>query len=114
MSKLYNLGCSVSYGNCASELNTLIDEHKSTSTYIADFNNLEEVNYASPGAGIDTVVRRLMTYDFEDGIYMIGLSHQQDFNMYLQEKKDIELKEKHLVKDQNYLLITLKQKSGMI
>ena len=79
MSKLYNLGCSVSYGNCASELNTLIDEHKSTSTYIANFNKLEEVNYASPGAGIDTVVRRLMTYDFEDGIYMIGLSHPARF-----------------------------------
>ena len=79
MSKLYNLGCSVSYGNCASELNTLIDDHKSTSTYIADYNNLKEVNYASPGAGIDTVVRRLMTYDFEDGIYMIGLSHPARF-----------------------------------
>ena len=37
MLKLYNLGCSFSYGNCASELNTLIDEHKSTSTYIAEF-----------------------------------------------------------------------------
>ena len=94
MSKLYNLGCSVSYGNCASELNTLIDEHKSTSTYIADYNNLKEVNYASPGAGIDTVVRRLMTYDFEDGIYMVGLSHPARFQYVSTREKRYRTKRK--------------------
>jgi len=85
MLKLYNLGCSFSYGNCAIEKNNF-DVHKSPATFIADEFNLEEVNYASPGAGIDTVVRRLMTYDYEDGIYMVGLSHSNRFQ-YLSTRK---------------------------
>ena len=39
---------------------------------------------------------------------------QKQSDIILALEKDIELKEKHLVEDQNYLEITLKQESGMI
>ena len=74
MSKLYNLGCSFAYGNCAPRRNKLCNEHKGPGTYIAKYFDRKEVNLARNGNSIDGVLRRLYTYDFEkDGIVLIGV-----------------------------------------
>ena len=96
MLKLYNLGDSFSYGNCAIEKNNF-DVHKSPATFIADEFNLLEVNFASPGASIDTIVRRLLTYGFDDeGIFMIGLSHSNRFQYSSTRKVDQSKKRRNI------------------
>ena len=42
MSKLYNLGCSFAYGNCAPRRNKLCNEHKGPGTYIAKYLDRKE------------------------------------------------------------------------
>ena len=66
MSKLYNLGCSFAYGNCAPRRNKLCNQHKGPGTYIAKYLDRKEVNLARNGNSIDGVLRRLYTYDTWD------------------------------------------------
>ena len=74
MSKLYNMGCSFAYGNCAKGRNILCDEHRSPGTYIAEYLNIHEVNLARNGFSIDGVLRRVYTTDFEkDSVVLIGV-----------------------------------------
>jgi len=74
MSKLYNMGCSFAYGNCAKRRNQLCNEHKGPGTFLAHYLNRSEVNLARNGFSIDGILRRVYTTDFEkDGIVLIGV-----------------------------------------
>lgn len=72
--KLYNLGCSFAYGNCAVYRDTLCSEHKSIGTVVARHLGYEEVNLARNGNSIDSITRRLFVEKFESNCFMlIGL-----------------------------------------
>jgi len=82
MTKLYNIGCSFSYGNCASKRNQLCDIHLSPGTLFADHLGIEECNIASPGLSLDGVLRRLYTFDFEPHSYfLVGLPPSNRFQV---------------------------------
>tara|TARA_B100001964_G_scaffold241986_1_gene315638 strand:- start:909 stop:1712 length:804 start_codon:yes stop_codon:yes gene_type:complete len=81
MKYLYNMGCSFAFGNCADKKNHICDTHLSPGTLLAKHLELKEVNYASPGAGIDTVLKRLYTHEFKDGVVLIGVPHSNRFQV---------------------------------
>ena len=81
MKYLYNMGCSFAFGNCADRKNHISNTHVSPGTLVAEYLNLKEVNYASPGAGIDTVLKRLYTHEFKDGVVLIGVPHSNRFQV---------------------------------
>jgi hypothetical protein len=77
--KLYNIGCSFSYGNCISEYETFA-EHLGPGSLLAEHLGCEEVNIASPGLSLDGVLRRLYTFEFEkDCILFVGLPPELRF-----------------------------------
>ena len=49
MSKLFNIGDSFAVGNCIDSFNSKTDFHLSPGGLIADFFNLDELNYAKNG-----------------------------------------------------------------
>jgi len=82
MTKLYNIGCSFSYGNCAFKKNQLCDTHLSPGIMFADHLGVEECNIASTGLSLDGVLRRLYTFDFEPHSYfLVGLPPSNRFQV---------------------------------
>ena len=82
MTKLYNIGCSFSYGNQISEYETFADRHISPGTLLAEHLDCEEYNIASPGLSLDGVLRRLYTFEFhDDDVYFVGLPPNLRFQM---------------------------------
>jgi hypothetical protein len=59
---LANFGCSFAYGNQASGFNTLCGYHRSPASWVAEFFNLTEVNYARPGNSNDGIVDSVLNW----------------------------------------------------
>ena len=66
MSKLFNIGDSFAVGNCIDSFNSKTDFHLSPGGLIAEFFNLDELNYAKNGNSFDGILKDLYTLDFTD------------------------------------------------
>jgi|TARA_R110002110_G_scaffold120795_1_gene296138 hypothetical protein len=86
--KLYNFGCSFSYGNCAKTKNNLIDKHIGPGTLVAEHLGLQEVNYASNGDSNDGTLRKLYTYPIEpNNVALVGVTGATRFGVVGPEDK---------------------------
>ena len=91
MSAIYNIGCSFSYGNCIHSYQTFAQDKKGNHIHISpadmireDYDNGwydEVINLASPGLSLDGVLRRLYSFNINDGnnLVLVGLPPSDRF-----------------------------------
>tara|TARA_B100001093_G_scaffold151451_1_gene144172 strand:+ start:375 stop:1133 length:759 start_codon:yes stop_codon:yes gene_type:complete len=91
MSAIYNIGCSFSYGNCIHSYQTYAQDKLGNHIHISPADIIREeldngwydevINLASPGLSLDGVLRRLYSYNINDGnnLVLVGLPPSDRF-----------------------------------